>query len=125
MALLCLLLPLLPIDLQQNGVARWRQLSFSRAFSSSPAQRSGKVHPLGLPWAGWEDQSTVKPQISSEESWKGQELGYCVAVGSVKHVSWDMFVWLGFFTSFFLNFDKAFALTAVLGHQPAHTSKQE
>lgn len=36
-----------------------------------------------------------------------------------------LFVW-GFFSYCFLkNFDKAFALTAVLGHQPARASRQE
>lgn len=31
----------------------------------------------------------------------------------------------GVFYLVFLNFDKAFALTAVFGHQPAHASKQK
>lgn len=35
-----------------------------------------------------------------------------------------LFVCLGFFYLVFSNFDKAFALTAVFGHQPAHASKQ-
>lgn len=35
-----------------------------------------------------------------------------------------LFVCLGFFSWFFLNFDKAFAFTAGFGHQPAHASKQ-
>lgn len=53
MSLPCLLLLCLPADLQGNGLAQWLQLFFSYPFSSSSAQRGGKVHPLGLPWVGW------------------------------------------------------------------------
>lgn len=74
MALPCLLLHSFPADLQWNGVAQWLQLSFSCTFSSRPAQRSGRAHSLGLPWADQEDHSTVKPQISSEGRGKLQEL---------------------------------------------------
>lgn len=75
------------------------------------------MHPLGLPWVDWQDCCIVKPQISSEGSGKGQELGYCVEVGLAKCLSWDILVCLfGVFYLVFLNFDKAFALTAVFGH---------
>lgn len=73
----------------------------------------------------WQDCSIVMPQKSSEGSGKRQELGYCVTVGSAKCLSWDMLVCLFVgLNLFFLNYDKAFALTAVFGHQPAHASKQ-
>lgn len=127
MSLPCLLPLCLPADLQGNGVAQLLQLFFSHIFSPSSGERSGKVHPLGLPWVDWQDCSIVKPQISSEGSGKRQELGYCVTVGSAKCLSWDILVCLFefFYLFFFLNFDKVFALTAVFGHKPAHASKQK
>lgn len=103
MSLPCPFLLCLPADLQGNGVAQWLQL-FSCTFSPSSAQRSGKVHPLGLSWVDWQDCSMVKPQMSSEGSVKRQELGYCVTVGSAKRLSWDMLVCL--FGVFYLGFFK-------------------
>lgn len=100
MAPSCLFLPSLLADLQGNRVA-WRlQLLFPSPFSPVVLRGVGKH----IPWdfAGWIGK-TVKPQISSEGSGKGQELGSCVTVGSVKHLSGDMFVCLGFFYLLFFK----------------------
>lgn len=78
-----------------------RGSSFPIPAPSIVEQRSGKAHPLGFPRMDRQDRSTVKPQISSEGSGKGQELGYCVTVGSVRRLSWDMFVYLDFLLFFF------------------------